>query len=253
ERVEPCGGIPVRCARDVHERTKLLLAKLAKVRSALQGAEPCPNPSRREIIGNCFGLVGKAGVGPELAAIEPLRVAGFREKLLGLSRIVRVKRRWPVELEVLWDEAAGHPREAERHRLVDGLAVNRMVDGEAHAAVGPERLWVPLLSEEQPLVPIEVHRFEREPRRTPQVLGDRAPESIGDVSLPALEHREPRYLGGHRLEREPFDTRDLPPVLLVRFHHEFHARSKRDELVRPSADRGLLEALIADLLEVPPL
>src|SRR5262249_52978207 len=108
---------------DVHERTKLLLAELAEIRSALQGAESSPNPNRREIIGNRFGLLGEAGVGPELAAIEPLRVAGFREKVLRLLRIISVERRWPVELEVLWDDAASHPREAERHGLVDGLAV----------------------------------------------------------------------------------------------------------------------------------
>src|SRR5439155_13779512 len=71
ERVEPCRRVAIRCARNVHERTQLLLAELAEVRCTLEGADLGPYPDHREIVGDGFGLVGEASVGPELAGIDP--------------------------------------------------------------------------------------------------------------------------------------------------------------------------------------
>ena len=133
-----------------------------------------------------------------------------------LLRIEGVERRGPGELEVSRDDAAGQPREAEGDRLVDGLAIDGQVDGQAHAPVGPERLRVPLIGEEHPLLSVEVHRLQGEPGRAPDVLGQGAPDHVGDVGFPALEHGQPRHLVGHGLEHEALDARALPPVLLVR-------------------------------------
>src|SRR5262249_36566315 len=40
------------------------------------------------------------------------------------------------------------------------------------------------------------------------------------------------------------------PVLIKCLHDKLDARVERDELIRPGADRGLLEPFIADLLKV---
>ena len=57
---------------------------------------------------------------------------------------------------------------------------------------------------------------------------------------------------GDRLEDEPLYVWNLPPVLLVRFQHQLHARGEGYEPVGPGADGELLEALVADLLHVLP-
>src|SRR2546427_1841991 len=62
--------------------------------------------------------------------------------------------------------------------------------------------------------------------------------------------RQPRGLVGHGLEDEAVDARALPPVWLVRFEYELHAGVERDEPVRAGTDGRLLEAVVADLLDV---
>src|SRR5205807_3516228 len=49
------------------------------------------NPDRREVAGDRFGLIGEAGVRPELA-LETLRVPGLCQQLLGLLWVVGVWR-----------------------------------------------------------------------------------------------------------------------------------------------------------------
>ena len=80
--------------------------------------------------------------------------------------------------------------------------------------------------------------------------GLRDVQQVGDVDLAPLQHRRSR--GGIRdaLEDEPLHRRHLAPVRLVGLHDQLDARRVAHELVGPQADRLLLEAVVADLLDV---
>ncbi len=93
-------------------------------------------------------------------------------------------------------------------------------------------------------------RLQREARRLLQLLGKLAADRIGDVDLALLERREPRRLVGHHLHHQPLDGRRFAPVAVEGFEHEFDAWLERNEFVGAGADRRLLEALVADLLDV---
>jgi hypothetical protein len=92
--------------------------------------------------------------------------------------------------------------------------------------------------------------LEREPRRPADVFRDRAARDVRNVDLATLEARHARDVVGNRAEHEPLHARLLPPVVLVRFQHHLDAGRRRYEPVRPSADRRLLEPVVADLLEI---
>src|SRR5262249_30421087 len=77
-------------------------------------------------------------------------------------------------------------------------------------------------------------------------------DRIGDVDLAAFERRQPRRLFGDYLEDQPLHIGRLSPVLVKRLEYELDAGSERDELVRPGADRRVLEALVTDLFDVSP-
>jgi hypothetical protein len=59
-----------------------------------------------------------------------------------------------------------------------------------------------------------------------------------------------RGLVGDYLEYQAFDAGGLAPVLVEGFDDQLHPRGERDEFVGPGADRRLLEALVADLLDI---
>src|SRR5437899_5110757 len=65
-----------------------------------------------------------------------------------------------------------------------------------------------------------------------------------------LERGGARRIVGHDLEHEPVDARHLAPVPLERLHHELDPGRERDEPKRAGADGSLLEAIVADLLDV---
>ena len=136
ERVDAGRGIPVRGARHVHQRPQLLLAELVEIGGALEDAHAGADADGGEVVRDGFGLLGEPGVGPQLG-LEPARVSGLGQKLPRLRRVVWIRRSRPREFEVARDDAARHPREAEGQRLVDGLAVDGVVDGQSHAPVGP--------------------------------------------------------------------------------------------------------------------
>src|SRR5262249_59249356 len=105
----------------------------------LEGAELGGDAGRLEIVEHRLAIVDAAGVAPEVSGVEAVGEARLGEELLGLRRIVRIDRRLPVELEARGDEAPGDLREAERLRLIDRLAVDRVGRREAYAAVLPPR------------------------------------------------------------------------------------------------------------------
>ena len=138
----------------------------------------------------------------------------------------------------------------ESERLVDGVAVDRKVGGPTDALVMPRRCRVPLLGKIEPERAWRVDRLERQPRHIAQFLGQFAVDRVDDVDLAHLERGQPGRLLRDHLEDEPFDARDLAPVRLERLEHQFNPGTERREFVRTGPNGRLLEAVVADLLDV---
>ena len=97
---------------------------------------------------------------------------------------------------------------------------------------------------------MEHGRLELQAGRAAQLLGERPANGVDDVHLAALERGQPRGLVGDDLEDEPANARPLAPVLIERLQHDVHPRRGGDELVGARAHRRLLEAVLANLLDV---
>ena len=82
------------------------------------------------------------------------------------------------------------------------------------------------------------------------LLAERAAQGVRDVHLAALEHGQPRQVLRNDPPDQSLDRGRLAPVAVVRLQHQLHARVERRELVGTGADRSLLEALVADPLDV---
>src|SRR5216683_4118715 len=121
--------------------------------------------------------------------------------------------------------------------------------GLPHPHIMPWRSRIPLLREIDPERG-RVARLEGEPGCALQLLGKLAADPIDAVDLATLERRQSRRTVGDALEHQAFDARRLAPILLESLHHQFDAGRERDEFVRSGADRRLLEAVVADFLEV---
>src|SRR5438876_6907622 len=143
ERLEADRRIPEGAADAVDEILELLLLVRLEEARPLERPHSRSDSHRLEIAGRGLAHRGGGGVAPEVSRVEPFRITRLAEELLGLCRIVGVCGRLPEEVEALGNDAPGDPREAERDRLVDGRAVDRVVGGEAHAPVRPRRLRVP--------------------------------------------------------------------------------------------------------------
>src|SRR5437867_871078 len=192
EGLDPSRGVASGSAPALDEVSELLVLELAEERRPLERTHLRGDPDHAEVVHDgldhrCVGVVDRIFPG-----VEAIGVAGLGEELLRLRRIVRPERWLPGELEAVRNDARGDPREAERLRLVDGLAIDRVVRRHAHALVGPRRLRVPLIDEVHPLRAVEDRRFQREPGRPPQLLSERPADGIDDVGLAALQHGQPR-------------------------------------------------------------
>ena len=153
------------------------------------------------------------------------------------------------ELEVARDGAAGGTREAQRLRLVQGLAVEGEARGQPHALVGPRRLGIPLVREVEP-EDAEQRRGQAHARRALDVLRGGPAQQHGQVHLAALERGGAGGLVGQAAEDDPLDGRRLPPVAVEGLDDQLHARVEAHELVGPGADRRLAIAFLAHALEV---
>src|SRR5262244_326590 len=85
-------------------------------------------------------------------------------------------------------------------------------------------------------------------RRTSSATGP--PRKLHHVGVSALERGGARGLVRDALEDEPLHARDFSPVAFEGLHDDLDTRRRADELVRPGADRRLLEALVADLFDI---
>src|SRR5262249_35428833 len=83
----------------------------------------------------------------EVSGVEPVWIARLGQKLLRLGGVVRGRLERLRELEHSRHEPASRAGQPERLRLVETLTIEGVARGEAHAAVMPWRLRVPLLRE----------------------------------------------------------------------------------------------------------
>src|SRR6059036_3087754 len=250
ERLEAGRRVPEGPGAALDDVPELPLPVLGEEGRALERPELGPDADRLQVIHDGLREVGVGHVAVVVTGVEAVRVAGLGEELPGPGRIVRGRGRLPEEVEARGDDAVGDLREAQGLGLVDRRPVDRQVDGQAHSPVVPRRLRVPLIDEDEPEGGGRVVGLEREPGRPLELLGQGAADRVDDVGLAALEHRQARRLVRHRLEDQAFHARGLAPVLLVGFEHQLHAGREGDEPVRASPHRGLLEAVVADFLDV---
>src|SRR4030095_11571653 len=90
------------------------------------------------------------------------------------------------------------------------------------------------------------------PRRAPNARTEFAANAVGEVDLTAFECSQARDLVRHGLEYQALHARRLAPVALGRLEHQLHPRREGDEAIGPRADRRLLEAVLAHVLDVVP-
>ena len=231
---------------------QLLLAPGREEGRALHRPDPGPDPDGAQIGGHRFRHREVGRVRREVTAVEAVRIAGLGEQLLGPLRVVGVRVDGQGELHVPGHDVAGQARGAEGFGLVDRLAVDGEAGGKPQAPVVPRRLRVPLLGEVQEEDRVRPHGHESQTGRAPHVLGDGAVEEVGDVDLAALEGGGARRLVRDAFQDQALDARHLAPVALEGFEHQLDPRRDADEPVGAGPDGGLLEALLADLLDVLP-
>src|SRR3989441_11140317 len=87
-------------------------------------------------------------------------------------------------------------------------------------------------------------------RSATHLLADLAVDPVCDVRLAALEHCQPRGDVRDGLEHQAFHARRLAPVPVEGLDHQLHAGIEGHEAIWPGPDRRLLEAVLADLLDV---
>src|SRR5262249_714285 len=126
ERLEADRRIPEGAADAVDEILELLLLIRLEEARPLERPHARADSHRLEIAGRGLAHRGGGGVAPEISRVEPFRIPRVGEELPGLCRIVGGRGRLPEEVEALRDDGPGDPREAERGRLVDGRAGDRV-------------------------------------------------------------------------------------------------------------------------------
>src|SRR5262249_30888076 len=137
EGLEAARGVAERPAETIDEILQLLLLVALEERRPFERADLDPDARRLQISGKRIRPVGSRCVAPETAGIEAVRVAGLGEQPPRARRIVRVRGRLPEIVETLRDDAPDDPGESERERLIDGLAIHRVIRGESDAPIGP--------------------------------------------------------------------------------------------------------------------
>src|SRR3989449_3746098 len=250
QQLDSSRRVAARARSAQHDTAELLLPPARTEGGALQRPHPRPDPDDAQVVGDGLrhGEVGR--LGREVAAVEAVRVAGLDQELLGALRVVGVRIDGDRELHRPRDDVAGDPREAELLGFVDRLPIDGEARGEPHPLVVPRRLRVPLLDEVEEEDPVGPRGDELQPGRPPDLLGHRARQEVRHVHLAALERGRTRRLVGDTPEDQALDARRLAPVTVERLEDQFHPRGEADEPVGSGADRALLEAFLADTLDV---
>ena len=189
-------------------------------------------------------------IGIEIAGVEAVRVAGFREELFGLCRIVGIGLERQRELELARHHRAGQPRGAERLGLVERSPIDGHDGGQPHAPIVPGRFRIPLIEEVQVVDADRPREGQPDRRVALELERGRRVEHVRHVHLAVLQHGRAGRGVRHRLEHEPLHRRRLAPVALVGLHDQLDPGGVAHELVGPEPDRPLLEAVVADALDV---
>src|SRR3989442_8210694 len=250
-RLQARGGV-ARRPRDAHDQIlELLLSPGGREGRPLHDPDARLDADRLEIGGERFAHRRVRRPRVEVAGVESVGIARLRHELLGSRGIERGWLERFRELERAGDDAAGRLREPERLRLVERRAIDRVAGRQADAPVGPRGLRIPLIGHVEPEDAARLaRRGELEARRPSNVLGDGPGQQVRDVDLALLEGGGPRGLLGPAPEHESVHARRLAPVAFVSLAPRLHARVEAHELVGPGADRRLLEAVVAHLLDV---
>jgi len=114
----------------------------------------------------------------------------------------------------------------------------------------PRRLGVPLIEEIEEVDPDRARERQADARIPLELERGGRIEQIGNVHFPLLQHGGAGGRLRHALEHQALDRRHLAPVALAGLHDDLDAGGAAHELVRPQTDRVLLEAVVADLLDV---
>ena len=251
EGLEPRGRVSGGRDESHDDAGNLLLAPRGEKGRALHVLDPRADAHRAQIVrdGLAHGVVGREG--SEVPAVEAARIAGLGEEGLGARGVVGMRRQLERKLERLGHDVAARAREAQPFRLAHRLAVDGQARGQAHALIVPGRLGIALLGEVEPeLADRPKRRGDLEARRALELLGHRPRHEIDQVDLPALHRGGARGLVGDGAEDQPLHRGRLAPVALEGLEHHLHAWIERNEAIGAGPDRPLLEALLADLLEV---
>ena len=250
ERFHAAGGIARVPDRDEEQPAQLLLLPGGEEGSALHGAHLQPDADRAQIVQRGLGHREERRRRHELSGVDPFGIASLGEELLGLDGVVGHGRRGQREVHDARDDDPRRRAIAQAGHLVDGLAVERIVDGQPHPLVGPRRLWIPLVPELDPVDRRVLRGHQAEPRVPPHVLGVLAIEGVGDVGLAVLQHRHARGPFGHALHDHTLDVGRVAPVPRIRLEHDFDPGLVADEPIRAGADGILAEPIVPDLGEV---
>jgi len=92
----------------------------------------------------------ETGVGSEFAGVEPVRVAGLGEQLLGFRQVVGHRLGLQREIHHARHDDPGRRAKAEAGHLVDRGAVERVADGTPQPLVVPRRFRVHPVGELDP-------------------------------------------------------------------------------------------------------
>src|SRR5262249_54446509 len=190
------------------------------------------------------------GIAIVIASVEAVGKASLCQQFLGERGIVLWWRRRPVEIKILWEYAAGQMGMPERECLIHRLAVDGQGHGLTHALIVPWRIRMPLFWKIEPVGSRADRCLDAETRRALQLLGEFASDGIGDIDLATLQGRQPRGFIWDHFEHQVLDGGDLAPITLECLAHQLEARGKGDKLVGTRPDRRLLEANLADLLDI---
>src|SRR2546427_2054172 len=169
--LEARGRVPGSPADADNDASELLLTPSGEERRALHRPDSAANADGLQITRHRFAHRDVGGIRIEVAGVEPARVAGRGQELLGPCGIVwrRVERE--RELEDPGNDRARRTREAERLCLIQGLAIDRQAGREADALVVPRGFRIPLVGEVHP-------EDAKGPRRPDSKIG-RASDVLG--------------------------------------------------------------------------
>src|SRR4030095_9707320 len=123
ERLDPRRRAARRAAAGPEDLLGLLRRPAPEEGGALDRPELHPDAGRVEIVDDRLAHVGDRRVAEVIAGVEAVGVAGLRQELLGLDRIVAVAGRLPVELEARGHDAPRAPWMSQGVRLVHRLPV----------------------------------------------------------------------------------------------------------------------------------